>query len=98
MNPIAPQTVRTFPFLRAMAGALALAFVATALPADGLTIEDEEVFYQLGVTVGRSLTDFQTISSSASKSCHQKEPGTKRSSGQGRSLVSQFRHSVMRAT
>jgi len=53
---LAAQTVRP---LRIVAAGLALAIVVGAHPSVGQAIEDEASFYQLGVAVGRSLTEFQ---------------------------------------
>ena len=60
MNPSDLRATPTFRRRRVMAGVFAVAFATGAvLPTDGHALEDEDVFYQLGVAVGRSLTEFQ---------------------------------------
>jgi len=65
MNPIAPievatsRTARALRPLRVIAAGLALVFAVAAQPAVSQAIEHEASFYQLGVAVGRSLTEFQ---------------------------------------
>ena len=59
MKPINPTASRGLRPLRVVASVLAVACVTGATPTDSRAIEHEESFYQLGVAVGRSLTEFR---------------------------------------
>jgi len=58
MNRNHAQFSRTARSTRFVASTLALAFAAT-FPSHSLAVENEDVFFSLGVAVGRSLTEFQ---------------------------------------
>lgn len=59
MNPIDTRAARTVRPLRALASSLICVLAAAALPANSQALADEESFRQLGLVLGRSLTDFQ---------------------------------------
>ena len=59
MNAIDTPAAQTLRPLRALATSLVVVLAALALPADGRAVADEDAFRQLGIAVGRSLTDFR---------------------------------------
>ena len=59
MKPTDIGAARTFRPLRIATSALALVFAAHVLPAASNAVEDEDAFYQLGIAVGRSLSEFR---------------------------------------
>jgi FKBP-type peptidyl-prolyl cis-trans isomerase FkpA len=60
MSPSDVLATSAFQRLRVVAGVLTVAFAASSvLPAASHAVDDEEAFFQLGIAVGRSLTDFQ---------------------------------------
>jgi FKBP-type peptidyl-prolyl cis-trans isomerase len=59
MNPIKAFTVQSLRTLRLVGVSLAVAMAAGGVAPDSQAAEDEDTFYLLGISLGRSLADFQ---------------------------------------